>query len=229
MDLKKKMLSLKAINILFDTVLVLIVLTVVVYIAVFSFGVVSLDGSIVGYAKIEAPSEFTETSKLFDFSSAGVKGTLLEDDKTVGYVLFPEQHKNVILFWKVLYALTLNLGMLLWFFVLFQIRNIIKNVRQMMKDENLSISNCVFSHKNILRLRYIAYGFMITPFLELIAHCLDGYFLKRFINIEGVNIVPDSTIEAMSWEYILVGLLFIALIEVFRRGIVLQEENDLTV
>ncbi len=229
MNLKKRMLSLKAIKLLFDTVLVLIVLAVVTFVGLVSFEIVTGDSSVSGYAKFELLDNPFNSNDAIEHTEDNVKSSLIPMSVTAHYEVFSEQHKTLLLIWKLLYTLIINFCVILLLFVLYQIRNIIKNVAQMMKDESLSISSCVFSQKNIRRLRYIAYGFMITPILELATHCIDGYFLERFIKIDNVTVVPDTSIGAMSWEYILVGLLFFAMIEVFRRGIVLQEENELTV
>ena len=99
----------------------------------------------------------------------------------------------------------------------------------MKKSDDIKFSECVFSRKNILRLRYIAYGFIAMPFIELLNYYLDKIFLETYIKIADVSVLPVTGVSSISWEYIFVGLLFIAMIEVFRKGVSLQEENDLTV
>ena len=93
----------------------------------------------------------------------------------------------------------------------------------------MPLRESVFSNKNILRLRYIAFGFIAMPLIELLSYYLDKLFLERYIRMDAVSVLPISGISSISWEYIFVGLLFIVMIGVFKKGVSLQEENDLTV
>lgn len=147
----------------------------------------------------------------------------------VYYEVSTEEHKAMFVLWKVLYLFSLNIALLFSLFVLYQIRNIISVVYRTMKTDKVKLSECVFSNNSIRRLRYIAYGFIAMPFIELLNYYLDKIFLERYIRIPDVNVIPSTSISSISWEYIFVGLLFIVMIEVFRKGLSLQEENDLTV
>ncbi|MEE1093521.1 MAG: DUF2975 domain-containing protein, partial [Bacteroidales bacterium] len=77
--------------------------------------------------------------------------------------------------------------------------------------------------------RYIAFGFIAMPLIELLSYYLDKLFLERYIRMDAVSVLPISGISSISWEYIFVGLLFIVMIGVFKKGVSLQEESDLTV
>jgi hypothetical protein len=99
----------------------------------------------------------------------------------------------------------------------------------MTKSDNMPLRESVFSNKNILRLRYIAFGFIAMPLIELLSYYLDKLFLERYIRMDAVSVLPISGISSISWEYIFVGLLFIVMIGVFKKGVSLQEESDLTV
>ena len=67
------------------------------------------------------------------------------------------------------------------------------------------------------------------PLFELIIYFSDSIFLKKYFLIEGFTLNPIIGLSSISWDYIFIGLLFISLIEVIRRGMTIQEENDLTV
>jgi hypothetical protein len=67
------------------------------------------------------------------------------------------------------------------------------------------------------------------PFLELLVYISDKIFIKTFLQIQELNIVPEFGLYTISWEYILIGMLFYVMIDIFKKGISLQQENDLTI
>lgn len=230
MNEKGKIVSFKTMKWLFDIILVILVATLVLLLLGSVLDIAGEKESVSGGAMVKGNKADTITLVGdTDSSISNVHSSLKPTGIEVKYEVTSEQYKGTLIVWKILYFLTLNLMMLFVIFVLFQIRNIIRSVYRAMGNEKTNITNCVFSHKNIRRLRYIAYGFIIMPFIELGNYYLDKYFLSHFIKIKDITISPLITMSDVSWDYILVGLLFIVLIEVFRRGIVLQEENDLTV
>lgn len=97
-----------------------------------------------------------------------------------------------------------------------------------MREEN-SYKYFVFNKENIKRFRYIGIGFICMPIIELTIYLFDNYFLKKYFYIPDYKILPSSSLGYITWEYIFIGLLFITFIEIIRRGISIQEENDLTV
>ncbi len=229
MDARKTILRLKTIKLLFDIVLWLLITLIALFIVISVLNVGNKGGGVSGWALIKQKTEPIILSGNMKSEVPGVELSLKPEGVKVSYEAVSQQHKTLFVACKVLYLFTINLGMFFLVFVLFQIRNIIKSVYLGVKSENSSITHHVFSRKNILRLRYIAYGFMIIPFLELLNYFADKYFLTRYVNIKGLTILPTDGISNISWEYILVGLLFTVMIEVFKKGLHLQEENDLTV
>lgn len=229
MDARKIILRLKTIKLLFDIVLWLLITLIALFIVISVLNVGNKGGGVSGWALIKQKTEPIILSGDIKSEVPGVELSLMPEGVKVSYEVFSQQHKTLFVACKVLYLFTLNLGMFFLVFVLFQIRNIIKSVYLGVKSENSNISHHVFSRKNILRLKYIAYGFLIIPFVELLNYFADKYFLTRYVNIKGLTILPTDGIGNISWEYILVGLLFTVMIEVFKKGLHLQEENDLTV
>lgn len=227
--MERKLVSLKAIKLLFDIALVVLSLGVVLYIVLAAVDIATSEGRVTGFAIIEGDKGAIELGGDVHSSVEGVDFSLTPKGVRVVYEAQTERHPVLFFFWKSLYAVTLNLVAVFIIFVLYQIRNMIKNVCLALKDDSRTIASHIFSHKNVRGLRRIAYGFMLIPLVELVNHYVDRYFLMRFVKIDGVSVVPVSDLGTISWEYILVGLLFIVMIEVFRRGIALQEENDLTV
>lgn len=227
--MKRKLASLKAIKLLFDIALVVLSLGVVLSLVLASVDIATSKGRVTGFAIIEGDNGAIELGGDVHSSVEGVDFSLTPKGVRVVYKAESEKHPVLFFLWKALYAITLNLVVIFIIFVLYQIRKIIKEVCLAVKDDRQTIASRIFSHKNVKGLRRIAYGFMLIPLVELVNHYVDRYFLTRFVKIDGVSVVPVSDLSAISWEYILVGLLFIVMIEVFRRGIALQEENDLTV
>jgi hypothetical protein len=67
------------------------------------------------------------------------------------------------------------------------------------------------------------------PFLELLVYISDKIFIQTYLQIQELNIVPEFGLSTISWEYILIGMLFYVMIDIFKKGISLQQENDLTI
>jgi hypothetical protein len=98
-----------------------------------------------------------------------------------------------------------------------------------MKENKEDLQHYMFNKKNIHRFQYIAYGFIAMPIIELLFYCSDTYFLSSYFKAEGYVLKSVIDLSTISWDYLFIGLLFISLIELIRRGIMIQEENDLTV
>ena len=130
---------------------------------------------------------------------------------------------------KLFYVITLNISILFLLFQLVQIRNIVNSVYKGFKSGDVSLGHCVFTDKNIKRMKYISFSFIILPFLELLVYIFDKIFLKTYLQIQELNIVPEFGLSQISWEYILIGMLFYVMVDIFRKGISLQQENDLTI
>ncbi len=230
MSLKKKLFGFKTIKWLFDITLTALVLFILIFFTLSVLDIYSGGKSVMGFAMI---TESKADSIILDGNTKSAIDDIEIKLQPVGikvnYVASSSEHTLVFVLWKMFYLLSLNLGLLFMAFVLFQIRNIINSVYRATKADNTSISNCVFSNKNIKRLRYIACGFVLIPFVELLNYYLDKIFLENYIKIDSVSVLPTTGVSNISWEYIFVGLLFFVMIEVFRKGVSLQEENDLTV
>ena len=78
-------------------------------------------------------------------------------------------------------------------------------------------------------MKYISLGFILMPFLELLVYISDKIFIQTYLQIQELNIVPEFGLSTISWEYILIGMLFYVMIDIFKKGISLQQENDLTI
>lgn len=78
-------------------------------------------------------------------------------------------------------------------------------------------------------MKYISFSFIVLPILELLVYISDKIFLKTYLQIQELNIVPEFGLSQISWEYILIGMLFYVMVDIFKKGISLQQENDLTI
>lgn len=230
MSVKKRIFGLKTIKCLFDVALVALVLFVALFLFVSVWDISKGGNKVVGFALIkENKADAIILDGDIESVIDGVEFSIKPDGIKVYYAVSSDEHKGVFVAWKIFYLMSLNLGLLFLFFVLYQIRNIINSVYRMTKSDNMPLRESVFSNKNILRLRYIAFGFIAMPLIELLSYYLDKLFLERYIRMDAVSVLPISGISSISWEYIFVGLLFIVMIGVFKKGVSLQEESDLTV
>ncbi len=231
MNIKKKTLTIKSIKILFDVAIVLMSLSLLVLLLGFVLGIAN-DNEIYskGYALIEQNEN----------TSMEMQGEIPSDLKDVTIHLKPEGikvaydidiHSNsfsaIIL--KLFYVITLNISLLFLLFQMVQIRNIVNSVYKGFKSGEYSLGHCVFTDKNIKRMKYISFSFIVLPILELLVYFSDKIFLKTYLQIQELNIVPEFGLSHISWEYILIGMLFYVMVDIFKKGISLQQENDLTV
>lgn len=231
MNIKKKILTIKSIKILFDVAIVLMSLSLAVLLFAFVFGIAN-DNAIYskGYALIEQDEN----------TSMVIQGEIPSDLKDVTIHLKPEGlkvaydidiHSNsfsaIIL--KLFYVITLNISLFFLLFQIVQIRNIVNSVYKGFKSGEYSLGHCVFTDKNIKRMKYISFSFIVLPILELLVYFSDKIFLKTYLQIQDLNIVPEFGLSHISWEYILIGMLFYVMVDIFKKGISLQQENDLTV
>lgn len=228
-NMKTRLLTLKTIKTIFDVVLVLTSLLVVSNIVLHVLNVTNGNDIIAGLALIEQKTEPMVIEGDINTTIDGLTVNMKPVGLQVSYYFGGVDEHPVVVLHRMLYLVALNLSTIFFIFVLFLIRNIVNSVYKSYKTDNDSIGCCVFTRKNISRLRCISVGFVIMPFIELLVYYLDKLFLQRYVSIDGMSIVPVNGIGSVAWDYILVGLLFFVLIEVFRKGLRLQEENDLTV
>lgn len=231
MNIRKKLLTVKSIKIIFDVAIALMSLSLIILLVAFVFGL-SADNEIYskGYALIEQDKN----------TQIELQGEVPSNHKDVHIHLKPEGikvaydidiHSNSFsaICLKLLYVLTLNVSIFFLLFVIVQIRNIVNSVYKGFKAGDVSLGHCVFTDKNIKRMKYISLGFILMPFLELLVYISDKIFIKTFLQIKELNIVPEFGLSTISWEYILIGMLFYVMIDIFKKGISLQQENDLTI
>lgn len=82
-----------------------------------------------------------------------------------------------------------------------------------------------FSAENVGRIRWIGYLFMIGAALQSAIEVALGFFL-RTLSIPGVEINPRITLD---FQVVIAGLVILVLAEIFRLGVELREDHDLTV
>lgn len=231
MNIKKKILTIKSIKILFDAAIILISLSLIIVLLAFVLGIAN-DNEIFskGYAIIEQNEN----------TSIELQGEIPSNLKDVTIHLKPEGikvaydidiHSNSFsaILLKLFYVITLNISILFLLFQIIQIRNIVNSVYKGFKSGEVSLGHCVFTDKNIKRMKYISFSFIVLPILELLVYISDKIFLKTYLQIQELNIVPEFGLSQISWEYILIGMLFYVMVDIFKKGISLQQENDLTI
>ena len=231
MNIKKKVLTVKSIKIVFDIAIVTMSLALIFLFIAFVFGI-SNDNEIFskGYALIEQDKN----------TQIELQGEVHSNHKDVHIHLQPEGikvaydidiHSNSFsaICLKLLYVISLNISIFFLLFVIVQIRNIVNSVYKGFKSGEVSLGHCVFTDKNLKRMKYISLGFILMPFLELLVYISDKIFIQTYLQIQELNIVPEFGLSTISWEYILIGMLFYVMIDIFKKGISLQQENDLTI
>jgi hypothetical protein len=231
MNIKKKILTIKSIKILFEVAIGIMSLSLIVLLLAFVLGIAN-DNEIYskGYAIIEQNENTTmELQGEIPSNLKEVKIHLKPEGIKVAYDIDIHSNSFSAIILKLFYVITLNISLLFLLFQLVQIRNIVNSVYKGFKSGDVSLGHCVFTDKNIKRMKYISFSFIILPFLELLVYIFDSIFLKTYLQIQELNIVPEFGLSQISWEYILIGMLFYVMVDIFRKGISLQQENDLTI
>lgn len=126
-----------------------------------------------------------------------------------------------------------NIILFVVLYILIKARQIIHSVYQNKKDIRKNLSKVVFHEKNLLRFRSIAISFLCIPLVELVVYFTDIVYsipyLQTLMVFPGYEIKPAYSLWDISWDYIFVSLFLLIIVEIIRRGIQLQTENDLTV
>ncbi|MDR0789367.1 MAG: DUF2975 domain-containing protein [Bacteroidales bacterium] len=227
--IRSKLLTLKGIRTSLDVVCVAIALLILGLVAVSVIDISRNPNSIVGTATIHPAKDPIVLGGDLSSQVEGVNLSLKPNFIEVQYkMLFSQNHTDVI-FYRILWFFTLNLPMIFILFILFYLRNIVNSVLKEVRHSQHSIAHYIFSKRNIRRVRYIAFAFILFPLLELSAYWADNLLLQRYFSLKGIDVASIITMGSLSWDYIIIGLAFIVIIEILRRGIALQEENDLTV
>lgn len=229
---KTKILTLRSIKVGFDIAIVLLSLLLLLFLtgAVFDLSSISKRSS-VGAILVKATPVKKSPTKDFIISSK------INDISVSSYVnsyqlvlnMKSKNLKTIPIIYKVIFIVAINLSLFFLIFVLFQASKILKSIVRGMKENKEDIQHYMFNKKNIHRFQYIAYGFIAMPIIELLFYCSDTYFLTSYFKAEGYVLKSIIDFSSISWDYLFIGLLFISLIELIRRGIMIQEENDLTV
>ena len=226
---RSKLLTLKTIRTSIDVVCVAFALLILSFIVIYVVDMARNSDSITGFAHIHPDKESIELGGDLLSQVEGVNLKFKPSFIKVEYKMsFLQKHTSVT-FYRILRLITLNLSLIFILFILFHLRNIVNSVLKEVRHTRHSISHYVFNRRNIKRIRYISLAFIFFPLIELTAYWADNLLLERYCSIKGMNIVSTITLSSLSWDYIIIGLVFIAIIEIIRRGIALQEENDLTV
>lgn len=104
----------------------------------------------------------------------------------------------------------------IWLVLTYQLMRIISSLK----------NSIVFDRSNIKRLQIIAIVFGIVPVLDFIKNTLYAKLLKSTVLIPNHSILPE---QSDIYTGIGIMLLVFVLIEIFRYGLSLQKENDLTI
>lgn len=229
MNNNNKILSLKIIKTTFDVILIVMSLFVLMFIVSSVFMLNINKDTVLGKANIYSNQKPIILTNNVPSALKGVTLQLHPDYLQTNYSLkFTEQHSKALLY-RIFFDISLNLSMLFIIFILFQIRNIISSIIKSERAKEKTFQERIFSQKNLKRMRYISYGFFAMPIIEVVSLWIDKLFLKKYIILKGYSVNSTITYSDVSWDYLLIGLLFFVLIEIIRKGIDIQDENDLTI
>lgn len=117
---------------------------------------------------------------------------------------------------NVKYFLADNCVKVLWLIITILMRNIFVSLAK----------GQIFDGTNLWRVRKVALCLFFIPFCEFLAYQLFVPIVRSEVEIEGFNI---SIYRGFNESMIGIALLVLALGEVFRYGMQLQEQNDLTI
>jgi|GEM_PF-1673235 len=232
MDTGKKILALRCIRVGFDVAIVLLSLFIIFMVSMTVFDL-SLDSdSSIGTILAKTVPEKTNISVknmplvsnraniTSSYSMNDCNIIINMNDRNMGWAPIAN---------KIIYVTALNLEMFFLLFVFIQAVLIIKSLIRDMKTGGKQITHSVFTNNNLKRFCYISYGFIAMPLIEIVLYFIDNNFLHTYFTLPGYKITSLMGLSDISWDYLLIGLLFFALIEMVRRGMAIQEENDLTV
>ncbi len=223
---------LKAIKIGFDSAIVLLSIFLAFFILLVVFDISSVySKSSLGTILAQAtPIEKTITK---DFVVNSQKENITVSSFIERYELVISMKSSdlnqIPMIYKFIILTALNLNIFFLIFVFYQASKILKSIIRSLKEDKKVVQHNLFNKSNIKRFQFIAYGFMVMPIIQLIIYFSDYHFLSNYFSIPGFKLHPILDLSSVSWDYIFIGLLFISLIEIIRRGITIQEENDLTV
>ena len=230
MNKRTQLFSLKSIKIGFDIVFVVLILAtlLLIFASVVEMAYLSpkTNNSSILARIVPLDNTYNNITLISKIDNSSTKGSI--DASDIEIKMDRANFKSLPILYQIISTLTLVLGLLFLIFVVFHIKNIIKCIIRGMREEN-SYKHFVFNKENIKRFRYIGIGFICMPIIELTIYLFDNYFLKKYFYIPDYKILPSSSLGYITWDYIFIGLLFITFIEIIRRGISIQEENDLTV
>lgn len=232
---KTKIITLRAIKIGFDVAIVAlsVFLLLLITLVVFDLSSISKKSSVGTIFAKAVPVNKTENEDFIVYSNINdISVSSYVDSYQLVLNMKSNDLSKIPIVYKVIFVSALNLSVFFLIFVLFQATKILKSIIKGMneyKEDKEALQHYMFNKKNIRRFQYIAYGFIAMPIIELFLYCSDTYFLSTYFKTEGYVLKSILDFSSISWDYLFIGLLFISLIELIRRGIIIQEENDLTV
>lgn len=140
---------------------------------------------------------------------------------------------NLPVYIIIVQLLASNILLLVILYILIKSRQIICSVYHNKKNIKKNFSEVIFHEKNIRRFRSIAIAFFCVPIVELIVYCIDIIYaipyLQTLVEFPGYHIRPSNSLLYISWDYFFVSLFLLIIVEIIRKGVQLQTENDLTV
>lgn len=232
---KTKILTLRSIKVGFDIAIILLslFLLLLLSLAVFDLSSISKKSSVGTIFAKAVPVNKTENEDFIIYSNIkDISVSSYVDSYQLVLNMKSKDISKIPIVYKVIFVSALNLSVFFLIFVLFQASKILKSIVKGMneyKEDKEALQHYMFNKKNIHRFQYIAYGFIAMPIIELLLYCSDTYFLSSYFKADGYKLKSILDFGSISWDYLFIGLLFISLIELIRRGIMIQEENDLTV
>ena len=230
MNKRTQLFSLKSIKIGFDIVFVVLILAtlLLIFASVVEMAYLSpkTNNSSIFARIVPLDNTFNDITLISKIDNSSTKGSI--DASEIEIKMDRTNFKSLPVLYRIISTLTLVLGLLFLIFVVFHIKNIIKCIIRGMREEN-SYKHFVFYKENINKFMYIGYCFIGMQIIDFVLYLFDTYFLTKYFYLPDYDIVPFLRLSSISWDYIFIGLLFITFIEIIRRGISIQEENDLTV
>ena len=126
--------------------------------------------------------------------------------------------------------------MLLWLLISYQIMKILQSLR----------NKSIFNQQNTKRIRFIGWLFILIPFAEFARDQLFFLVVSQHIKIKGIDFVSNSHWYDLSpfsiygsasygsmnhplFPSIALGLIILVIAQIFKNGLDLQKENDLTI
>lgn len=208
----------KALNVCFTTMWYMAVVGAIIVVLNFWYVPLKTGGEKLPYLEntvelVAQVQEFTSTVKAGNVSEAVLRPKLIEANAKIRLTSWSDILQVKVVMYLALVSLSIGLGLSF----IYQFHKIFKSLR----------AGHVFQSVIIKRVRYIGLILLFAPFVDGLSKLMYNQFVLNQIDISGFKVNTSMTIGITS--DLIMGFVVLALAEVFKVGLQLQQEKELTI